>query len=226
MTTISEMVTWFILILILFVLSIYIALIWKMKRLSTQLKPIHIYLFNFTGLTTVLIVFNVITIIRSIFDLSENCVYQYVWLFVRLSYNGSILLLQMDRFLSLYLPLRYKSIVTQKHVIVSVAGSKSLAFCIVNLVYQIYPSYSICPISGPEFRFRDVNVLFDAIPSILVSVIVVANMVFADMTKRRLDARVSPNDTNQESENQEFCVRRLASFILKVNFVTSSVLLI
>ena len=44
----------------------------------------------------------------------------------------------------------------------------------------------------------------------MISVIVVANIVFAKVTKQRLDARVSPqvivmdgpNDTNQELENQ------------------------
>ena len=183
---------------------------------------------NFAVLCLVGACFNTNIIIRTIFESFQNCFFQYGWLFLRLCLNIGVSLLQCDRFLAIYLHLRYKDLITTKMAIVSIIIGDMVAFSVVTIVYFHFPSYSNCPKSPHDFRLEDANIIFDAVPSLFVALALLSNIIYGYNIRRKHEQRISTNIMSMDTENNGIedegvknTVYKLAKLIIDMNLVTS-----
>ena len=155
-----------------------------------SLEPIHVFELNNLSNWALMAVVNILTLFDVFFyDSDIFCpIIHFGQNYIRFSFYVGIILTQIDRFLALYLNVKYKSRVTKDDALKTVVISKAILFVVTLMVIKLDGKILEC-FSSTFFGCRMLkgNLMFVNLPMFvtLVTVIAVSIYVLACILKQR-----------------------------------------
>ena len=191
--------TYFLSASVLFVvleLILYTIVTYKIYMKSkNNTEPMHVFLLNLISVITFCITFQLMHIVHSLVGIGNVCLYYYFGVFIHISFNTDMTLMQIDRFLAVFWNIKYKSRVTTEMALRSCVASKVFAMILTILIAKLDPTYRECSSSYRMWFLKSSTIHFDAYPKLIVACAMVVVSIYEIIILEKLKKKIHPQIT-------------------------------